>query len=173
VFEFALPLDGRYDVAPAGGQTAPNGWTFTSPSADFRVLGQQLVDPRAVAGLSVPGRPTAIVAVAVGYGSNVLSAIRTNGRLILNNGSHRAYALRAAGHQRVPCLIQNVTRPEELQVIASSDLAQRPDLYLTSPRPPLLKDYFDERLHIKMQAPRVGRQIQVAVQTQPTELPMS
>jgi hypothetical protein len=172
LFDFALPLDGRYDVQPAGNQVAQNGWAFTSPSTDFRVLGQQLIDPRSIAGLSVPGRPTAVVAVAVGYGSNVLSAIRVNGRLILNNGSHRAYALRAAGHERVPCLIQNISRPEELQAIASPELAQRLDLYLGTPRPPLLKDYFDQRLRLKMKAPRLGRQIQIALQAQPTDLPM-
>jgi hypothetical protein len=173
LFNFALPLDGRYDVPPAGGQIAANAFGFTSPSTDLRVLGQQLLDPRSVAGLHVPGRPTAIVAVAIGYGSNVLSAIRVNGRLILQNGSHRAYTLRAAGHQLVPCLIQNVTRPEELEAVLEPAVLQQHELYFAHPRPPMLRDYFDPELHVRIPAPKIGRQVRIVFQPEVTDLPIA
>jgi hypothetical protein len=173
LFDFGLPLDGRYDPPTAGGQIGANGWGFTSRSTDFRVLGQQLIDPRSVAGLNVSGRPTAVVAVSIGYGTNILSAIRVDGRLILHNGSHRAYTLRAAGQKQVPCLIQNVTRSEELEALLGPEVLQRLDLYLSAARPPMLRDYFDERLHVRIPAPHIGRHVQIAMQAQVTDLPLA
>src|SRR2546430_11202463 len=41
--------------------------------------------------------------------------------LILNNGSHRAYALRELGITRVPCIVQHVSCREELNVLACTD----------------------------------------------------
>ena len=68
--------------------------------------------------------------VAVGFGSNFMSAIYAENRLILHNGSHRAYTLRALGHTHAPCVIQHVYSREELNVIASTAVADRPDVFL-------------------------------------------
>jgi hypothetical protein len=81
--------------------------------------------------------------------------------------------MRAAGHQHVPCLVQNVTRPEELEVLLAPEVQQRLDLYLQSPRPPMLRDYFDEQLHVRIPAPRIGRQVRVIVQPEQIDLPMA
>jgi hypothetical protein len=170
IFDFALPTDGRYDPPIQVGQIAQNCWSFVSPSTDLRVLDFRMVDPRAVAGLSVGGRPTAIVAAIVGYGANLLSAISVEGRLLVGNGSHRAYTLRAAGHTRVPCLIQNLSRRDELELVAP-EIQQNADLYLKAPRPPLLKDYFDEQLHIGVHVRRSRRQLNVAITPQMSETP--
>ena len=170
VFDFALPSDGRYDPPVQAGPIGQNAIGVTSPSMDLRALDVRLIDPRSIVGLGVPGRPAAIVALVVGYGSNLLSAIRVEGRLVLHNGSHRAYALRAAGHTHAPCLVQNVSRREELELV-SPEVEQRPGLYLDEPRPPLLKDYFNDRLRLTVHVPRSRKQIQVAVNYQPVEVP--
>jgi hypothetical protein len=170
IFDFALPSDGRNGPPIQAGPIGQNAFGFTSPSSDLRVLDLQVVDPRAVAGLSVGGRPAAILALIVGYGANLLSAVRAEGRLVLHNGSHRAHALRAAGHTHAPCLVQNVSRREELEVV-SPEIQQRPELYLEAQRPPILKDYFDERLRLVVHVPRSRQQVQAVVNSQRLEVP--
>jgi len=46
---------------------------------------------------------------------------------VLNNGHHRASALRECGVRQVPFVIQKVTRREELDVMAIGDLSRHPD----------------------------------------------
>jgi hypothetical protein len=154
VFRFCLPFDQRCDPVPLAARTAQNGWTFSSPSNDFRPLGVALLSPEQVEGFELTGVPVAIVAFAVGYGSNFLSALEVGGRLILNNGSHRAYALCEAGYKHAPCLIQRVSRRDELEVVGNEEVAQHADRYLDAPRPPVLKDYFDEKLRMTVHVPR-------------------
>jgi hypothetical protein len=93
----------------------------------------------------------------VGYGANALNVLSVNGRLILNNGSHRAYALKAAGFTHVPAVVQTLTRPDDLSICLQ--VQQKPDLYLTGPRPPMLVDYFDAAVHEIIPVPRKVRQI--------------
>jgi len=102
-----------------------------------------------------------MVGLVVGYGSNYLNAILCRDRLVLNNGTHRAYALRALGIRRVPCVIQHVTRAEELSLIGPAELHRRPAAYLQEPRPPVLKDYFDPRLHTVVRLPRRTKQVRI------------
>lgn len=171
IFDFALPTDGRYDPQPQAAPLAQNAWCFTSLSNDLRVLDVQLVDPRAVAGITVRGRPAAMLTVIIGYSANLLSAIRIDGRLVLNNGSHRAYALRAAGHTHAPCLIENASRREELDLLVSPEVLNNLELYVKAPRPPLFKDYFDDRLRMGVHMPRTRRQVQAAINHQAVDLP--
>jgi hypothetical protein len=163
VFRFALPFDRRYDPPIQYGQIAPNAWSFASPSADFRPLEPILLDPGQVTGLKTGGAPVAIVALVVGYGSNYLSAINVENRLVLNNGSHRAYALREAGIKHAPCLIRNVSRRDELELTGSEDLCANPGRYLDVARPPVLRDYFDEQLRLAVHVPRRNTQVRVGI----------
>jgi hypothetical protein len=167
LFHFALPTDGRYDPVPNAAPMSfgPHGallWGAVSPSNDFRVLNTMLVDPMQISGLSVNGRPTHVFAVAVGYGSNLLSAIRIGRRLVLRNGSHRAYALRAAGVSHAPILVQDIPANEESELLPP-EVQQHRDLYLAHSRPPLLRDYFDAELHIVVSVPRKAKQVRVQV----------
>ena len=174
LFAFALPRDRRYDVPIRAGRTGPNAWTFVSDSTDFRPLEPVLIDPAHVAGgMPLTGVPTAVVALSVGYGSNFLTAIQVDGRLVLNNGSHRAYALREAGHTHAPCLIQTVSRREELEMVGVEPLNQRPQVYLDDPRPPLLKDYFDPQLRRLVHVPRKARQVRVMFNYEVTDAPLA
>lgn len=112
-----------------------------------------------------------VVGLVVGYGSNYLSAIHVDGRLILNNGSHRAFALRERGITHVPCAVQQITRREELDVVGPEDLKQYPDRYLSGPRPPVLKDYFDPQLRKIVSVPRHQRQVKIAFVVEPLDAP--
>jgi hypothetical protein len=114
-----------------------------------------------VHGYPHPGALVGVIGLAVGFGSNFLNAIACENRLILNNGSHRAYALRELGYTHVPCVVQHAATRDELDLIASSDLRRDPDQYLREPRPAMLKDYFDPQLRAVMRVHRIVRQVKL------------
>lgn len=162
VFGLCLPIDRQLDPQTRAGIVGPNTWAFGSESMDFRVLETKLIDDPSSFDLVTTGAATHVVAAVLGYGPNMFSAVHAEDRLVLNNGSHRAYALRDAGITHAPCLIQEVSRRDELEVIAGGDLTSNADSYLTAPRPPVLRDYFDDKLRVL--APVVPKQRQVQVQ---------
>jgi hypothetical protein len=166
IFSFALPTDGRYDpLANAGpihfGPHGPSVWAMVSPSGDFRVLNTIQLDPSQVTGLRVQGRPTHVFGVVVGYGSNYLSGIRVGKRIILRNGSHRAYTLLSSGYTRVPMLIQDIDPSED--ELLPPEVTQQKALYLEDARPPLLRDYLDDSLRVVVHVSRKSKQIRVQV----------
>lgn len=170
VFDLCLPIDRRLDADTRAGAIGPNAWAFASGSNDFRVLGTKLIDPASL-DLVTDGSPTHVVATVIGFGPNMFSAIHAEGRLVLNNGSHRAYALRDAGVTHAPCLIQQVTHREEIAVIGSGDFAANPDAYLTAPRPPVLRDYFEDKLRVVLPVAPNDRQLQVQVSYGQVDVP--
>ena len=152
-------------------QNAPNVYSAISPSNDFRFLESKVVAPTQIAGLDSSGRPFACIVLTIGFGSNYLNVLEVEGRLILNNGSHRAYALRDMGLTHAPCLVQEVTRREELDLVASGDVQQNPDRYVKVPRPPLLKDYFDPQLRKVVPVPRKNRLVRVQFGCEQSDVP--
>jgi hypothetical protein len=142
-------------------QAGPGVFQIVSPSNDIRALDVRLLSPDRVKWPSPIGRPVNYVALAVGYGANLLHVLEVEGRLILNNGSHRAYALRDAGVTHVPCVIQRIHNRDHLELVSDGDLMKTPERYLSVPRPALLKDYFDPQLIKSVQVPRKNRMVQV------------
>jgi hypothetical protein len=96
VFGFCMAPEGARPPVRSQ-QVANNAFVFISPSTDFRFLGADLIPHDQAPTAGATGHPTSVVALPVGYGSNYLNVVSVNGRLVLNNGSHRAYALRDAG----------------------------------------------------------------------------
>src|SRR5580658_1012496 len=96
LFDFCLAMD-RAQPTVDGMQINANTFVFSSPSTDARFLGAKLMDSRQVGGYIPPGRPTTAVVLYVGYSVNAINVLEIDGRLVLNNGHHRAYALCAAG----------------------------------------------------------------------------
>src|SRR5216117_1827670 len=109
-----------------------------SPSNDLRFLGTMKMESNHIKVYPPPGDLVGVVGIAVGFGSNFMNALYADKRLILNNGSHRAYALREMGFTHVPCIIQHVSSRAELELVAASEIRRNPDLYLEHPRPALL-----------------------------------
>ena len=136
-------------------------YVFSSESNDIRFLRSVILQPEQVEGIKTHGTIVGVLGIVVGYGSNYLNAIAAEGRLILNNGSHRAYALRDLGITRVPCVIQKATTPSELTSVAAGGLRKRPDFYLKEPRPPVLKDYFEPRLRQVLRLRPINRHVKV------------
>lgn len=140
LFRYCLPGEQRQPPVRVQRLTE-HRYLFSSPSTDLRTHAPRLLSPDCVSGGTGP--VAGIVGLIVGYGSNFLSAIRVGERMLLHNGYHRAWSLRAAGITHAPCIVQKVTGPEELRVAACDRVIDHPGHYLTAARPPLLKDYFD------------------------------
>jgi hypothetical protein len=160
VFRLSLPFD---ETTPAVQvRRLPNGsFVFVSPSNDLRVMDAVILGPAQVAGYQSRGPVAGVVGVVVGFTANCLTAVHADNRLILHNGSHRAFALRNLGLTHAPCLIQRVSRREELPVVLGEPVAKDADLYLKADRPPLLKDYFDPKLRKVERVPKQSRQVKI------------
>jgi len=171
VFRLSMPFD--HPMVPHRiRRTAPNAFSFVSVSNDLRLLDLALLSPDQIQRHRSSGPIAGVVAAFIGYGTNYLSAISAEGRIVLNNASHRAYALRDIGVTHAPCLIQKVTRREELNVVAGgSALAQNPDVYLKEARPPVLKDYFDPKLRKVVRLASKARQIRIVVIPEVSDIP--
>ena len=138
-------------------------WLFSSESTDFRAHEPGLLTPAQASDAATADPVRALVGVAIGYGSNFLHAVEADGRLILQNGYHRAYALRSLGITHAVCAIQSVTRRDELKLVACQTVAGAPEFYCRAARPPLLKDYFDPRIAKVLTVRKVTRMIEVAL----------
>ena len=75
-----------------------------------------------------------------------MSAIRSDNRVLLHNGYHRAYSLRRLGIRVAPCIVQTVTRRDELNYVADERVTSDPAFYFRAARPPMLRDFFDPLL---------------------------
>ena len=146
-------------------------FVFLSPSNDLRFLGAMSLQPGNITDYPPPGSLAGVVGLAVGFGSNFVNAVYADKRLILNNGSHRTYALRAMGITHVPCIIQHVANRDELDAVASSDVLEAPDFYLKHPRPSMLRDYFNPKLHLVMPAHRRLHQVTVRFEVEENYVP--
>ncbi|MBX9796963.1 hypothetical protein [Sphingomonas sp.] len=124
---------------------AADHYQFVSDATDFDARDPRLLPPDMLATLAGHAPLSAALAVPIGAGANFLSAIRSDNRLLLHNGYHRAYALRALGIKYAPCIVQTVTRRDELRYLADPRVAEDPGFYYRAGRPPMLRDYFDPR----------------------------
>jgi hypothetical protein len=172
VFKLCIPVD-HPSSPPMTTQRASNGWIFGSPSNDIRLLDATLLMPDQVTGYQPSGAVAAVVGLVVGFSSNVLHVLHIESRLILMNGSHRAYALRDLGVTHAPCIVLELSRRDELDLIGPEEVKAKPDNYLTAARPPLLKDYFDPKLRKIVPVRRMVNQLQVGYGTSPGAHPAS
>lgn len=145
LFRFCLPLE--REVPPVRIQRlASDRYLFSSPSTDLRAHPPTLLRRDQIANIASFGPIAGVIGLIVGFGSNFLTAIRSDTRMVLHNGYHRAYSLRALGITHAPCIVETVTRKDELRVAASETVSDDPEFYFRAARPPLLKDFFNPRL---------------------------
>lgn len=170
VFRVCLPHD--HPQPPVKWSRAgDDSYVFVSPSSDLRFLGTMSMKGDNVRDYPPPGTLVGVVGLAVGFGSNFLNAFYAENRLILNNGSHRAYALRSLGVTHVPCIVQHVSSRGQLDVVGSSLVRRNPERYLEHPRPSMLVDYFDRRLHLVFPAQRRLHQVTVTFEVTEIDVP--
>jgi hypothetical protein len=141
-------------------------FVIESTSADLRILGVRDL-PQAWAREQMADGPVArAIGVLAGFGAPYLNVVRHANRMVLNNGFHRAWALRALGVTHVPCLIQGAEHADELALAGGSDLTEHYNTLFKSPRPPLFKDFFDPQLTTMMPGFRRRTQLVVTVDVQ-------
>lgn len=145
LFRFCLPPE-RPTAPVTIRKVGQERYVFACESSDFRFLDTALLRPEQIQGYDSGGLISGVVGLVVGFGSNFLTAIRYQDRLVLHNGYHRACALRALGVTHAPCIVQTVTRGDELEVAAKRSVADDQRFYFVARRPPLLKDFFDPRI---------------------------
>lgn len=163
---FCLPLPGRDRDAPPlrVRKIGSRRYSFTSASSDVRFHDAVLLDPARLGEHDGGGPVGGALGLLVGFGSNLLNVVRSDGdgRMLLNNGYHRACALRALGVTHAPCVVQTVTRRDELALTAPSRVIETPAFYFKSARPPLLKDFFDPRIRKVVPVRRVKHVIELS-----------
>jgi hypothetical protein len=93
-------------------------------------------------------------------GSALIVVSNIGNRLFLRTGIHRAYLLASLGIARIPCV---VVHEKMLSPISSSYPSFSADV-LTQPRPPLLKDFFDESLSLTATLPRTNKIIRISAE---------
>jgi hypothetical protein len=161
LFRFCLPL------APPAAELqiqrlGSRRYAFLSESLDLRFHESVLLRPEQVTRYTSFGPIGGVVGVVIGFGSNFLNVARSENRILLLDGYHRACALRALGVTHAPCIVQEVTRLDELALVAPRAVVEAPAFYFKANRPPLLKDFFDPRIGKSLQVRRTKQMIEVS-----------
>ncbi|GEO14820.1 hypothetical protein [Microvirga aerophila] len=165
VFRFCHPIDRpgpQINIRRISGTR----YSFTSDSSDLRFREAALLRSDQIAGGERFGPTAVIMGLVVGFSSNFLTAIQSDNRLLLHNGHHRAFALLDHGVTHAPCIIQTVTRRDELNLIAGEDVQEAPAFYFKAARPPLLKDFLDPRIRKVQRIPRPVQMIDIKFEVQ-------
>jgi hypothetical protein len=160
LFRLCLPIDepeAPVEIRKVGARR----YVFRCPSTDFRFQESLLFRPDQIGGHAGLGTMAGIVGLLVGFGCNFLNVVQVGQRMMLNNGYHRAVALRALGVTHVPCVIQSADRADQLSVTIKTRVADNPEFYFESARPPLLRDFFDPLLWKLFPVRPLTRQIEV------------
>ena len=170
IFGLCLPLE---HTAPEV-QVSVSGrkFVFQSVADDFRAHSPKLLEAAALRAITSGGPVAGGVGLTVGFGSSYLNVVRWADRLVLNNGYHRAYALRSLGITHVPCVIQAMLHADELAFAGESALIDDYADWFSAPRPPLFKDFFDPLLSTVLKRPRTRQQIQVSFTVETLHVPM-
>ena len=163
VFRCCLPMDdgpGPVEIREAGSRR----YVFRSPSTDFRFHEPVLLREGQLGGHAAYGAVAAALGLVVGFSCNFLNAVcdDDSGRVLLQNGYHRATALLALGVRHAPCVVQTVSSRDELDIVAKSVVAGDPGYFFNAPRPPLLKDFLDPRLCKQVPVKRMLRVIELS-----------
>jgi hypothetical protein len=160
LFDFCLPLD-RNNPPVRVERLSGDRWLFTSPSTDLRSHEARPLNAAQLAAFTSSGPVAGGIALLVGFGCNFMSVVRSDTRLVLHNGYHRACALRALGITHAPAIVQDVTRKDELKVAASDTVIEDPAFYFLAARPPLLKDFFDSRIAKKLAVRPIQHSVEI------------
>ncbi len=151
-------------------QSGPNQVTFCSRSPDLRFLGG-VSKPLSEADLAVSpsGQPVETMTLFVGFGAAPLNAYMAGNRVVLANGFHRVAALRGEGVTHVPMVVQKAVKveldfPEQI-------MAQPRAYLLQSPRPVLIKDFFDDDLTVELRLKPRKKAVKVVWRVEETFIP--
>ena len=170
LFDLCFPID-RPTPDVHVSRSAGRRYVFRSSAVDMRFLGARLMGREMSAALPAEGAVVEAIGLLVGFGSSYLNVVRHGTRTVLNNGYHRAYALRSMGISHIPCVIQGVANSQELEFAGASELVRDYDALFASKRPPLFKDFFDSSLTTTLRTPPTRKQIQISFEIDTLTVP--
>jgi hypothetical protein len=162
LFDFCLPLDRPMPPVTVE-RLGSSRYLFSSPSTDFRGHEPRLYRDPALLDAHATSPAAALFGVMVGFGSNFMSGVRSGKRILLQNGYHRAFALMRAGFTHGWCIVETVTRKDELKLTASEEVADDPEFYFATKRPPILRDFLDPRLVKPLLVRAMTTQVEVEI----------
>ncbi len=145
-------------------------FAFVADNHDVRFLGAQIINPGDIKGLVTDGHPQAVVALSIGCTTNVLNVVRYGSRIVLNNGYHRALALRALGITHAPCLIQVCGHWEDVGLAGASEIFDNGPAYFSTARPPMLRDYANPALTRTFVTNRAKKEIRISFEVETGQL---
>src|SRR5260370_33516803 len=153
-------------------QRARYPFGFLSPNADFLYVGG-LGGPETVEDVEVcwaGGQPVSAIVLILGYGAPAMNVYQVGRRLILNNGFHRAYAMRSVGLTDAYVVVQHIGDPE---LELPPNLAGLPKEYLLkSSRPALVSDFFNPALVEELKTTVGVRSVQLGWNANQTFVPV-
>ncbi len=138
-----------------------SSFQFSSTSHDLRVLGAVPLDIENVSGYRPYGRAHSVLAVFVGFSANFMTAIYLRRRLVLLNGTHRACGLRSLRATHAPCLVYRINSDDDLDLVGLPGSRHDLERLAMTPRPPLLRDYFDPLLSKRFSVFKTRRLLQL------------
>ncbi len=149
-----------------------NAIIYSSENTDLRFLGaipKPLVEVDLQAS-STGGIPIRGLLLLFGYGGSPINVIEVGKRVFLNNGFHRAVALRRLGVTHMPVVVQKVRNPA----------LEFPDVYQGAPKQylltfdvlPVMADYFNPEMTIELKAKARRRGVKVVWGTEAIDVPL-
>ncbi|TND08343.1 MAG: hypothetical protein FD123_2374 [Bacteroidetes bacterium] len=150
---------------------SPDHHVFSSPNSDLRYLGSYFkkIEDNDLE-YSGGGVPVAAIISFVGYGVQPVSVYKVGKRFILNNGFHRVYALRSLGIKEIPVLVKKV---HNSKINFPNNFLGFPKEYiLDSPRPTLMKDFFEPGFVVPIHCKKRVKIIEVRSNGNSLEVPL-
>jgi len=139
VFTVAIP-DPPPKLVPVVKDQSANSYTVASENPNLRVGG--MVDAEvSVATANGAQMPINVHGFFVTNGGPWMQAAQFQGRWLLRDGYHRAYALLTRGITRVPCVIVQISTLQDLGAVRPGFVGGE---VLLGDRPPLVADFVDE-----------------------------
>jgi hypothetical protein len=152
-------------------EVAPNTHVFSSPNSDIRFLGAFVkhLTPDDLTYAVAGGLPAAAIISFVGYGGAPVNVLQAGRRIVLNNGFHRAYALRSIGVTEIPVVVQHV---RNVQLEFPAAVAGLPREYLLNvARPVLIKDFFETEFATTLKVRERVKMVTVGIGLSQHEVP--
>ncbi len=149
-----------------------NTVTYTSDNADLRFLGMMpwtVARPELVR-QNLGGVLATSTLLVLGFGASPVNVLNVNGRMVLNNGFHRVYALRQMGVTHIPVIVQKVINPSlDIPSIYGRNLKE---YMFNAERLPLIKEYFDDELTITLKTKIKRKAIKITLHVDEFTVPM-
>ena len=145
---------------------------YTSANTDLRFLGSVPATPEVLeeAHIRTGGLPAKVIMLIFGFGATPINLLSYDGKMFLNNGFHRVYALRKAGITHIPVVVQKITNPTIEMPKVYNNLTL--DQILTADRLPVIQDFFDDDLVIDLKIKSKRKAVKVSWEVEDMIIPM-